>query len=273
MGLLADWTIGTGSNQIPVIVGLTYHLKPKLFHGRLVLLGDPIFQLKRYPGYDWRLSQAVLGYPGISNITPTLSLWELFTAGERGSPPSEMAKFPFALAAADVTYQSFNNNTSGSGSTVTFSLDIAAGPQPQENTDAAPSWFPWDEVSISFTRTPSTPPGTPAAPAILATQTATVVQATPAVAATATTTTSMQIYSGVSLNSKPPKLLPPATLDVALSYDSSTDGPSDWTLQGSLSNRSVKLLANIFFNDHCSSGAMAVLGELNLSRLDVSLFL
>ncbi|KAK0117089.1 hypothetical protein ONS96_012927 [Cadophora gregata f. sp. sojae] len=82
--------------------------------------------------------------------------------------------------------------------------------------------------------------------------------------------TSIQIASQVKLT---PKTLtePPikeAILDVALSYDNLA-GATDWTLEGSVQNLSVALLADCYFDETCKSGAIEVLGKLNLSSLKV----
>jgi len=43
-------------------------------------------------------------------------------------------------------------------------------------------------------------------------------------------------------------------------------------LQGALSSLSVDLLADVFFDTACNTGALAVLGNLTITELDVRIF-
>lgn len=235
-----------------MLVGLTYESRIKTFHGRLILKTDPLLSHLRYPDYDYRISlpKDVLHDSqqiDIDKIDSTLDLWKLFK-GDSGTPPTELTNIPFKLAGADVTYQSFSDDPDTTGSTVSFFLDVSAHGDPAAPSDTtAPSGFTWDEISLVASRTAITSKAKK----------------------TTDKTTAVQIYSTVSLNPVNDTSIPPATLDVNLSYNSK-DGASDWMLQGSISNLSVALLADVFFDASCATGAMAVLGKLNLTELDVS---
>jgi hypothetical protein len=251
VGVLACLTIGP-KHDGSVVIGFTYDSQTKGFKGRLILKDDPIISHIRYLDYDYRieLSHEVLLQSfnvETTKIQKAINLWTLFS--DAGTPPSELASFN--LAAAEVTYQGISDDAEETGGTLSFFLDInGSGPSVSASSDTAPSGFTWGEITVSASRT------------ALTTKSKNITIRSIA----------MDIKSTVGLIPNDPSITP-ATLMVELLYKSSTGGEedeSDWILQGSVSNLSVRLLANLFFDMSCSSGAMAVLGNLALTKLDVS---
>lgn len=83
-------------------------------------------------------------------------------------------------------------------------------------------------------------------------------------------TTSLQVSTTVTLAPKDgdDTGIAPATLHVGASF-SSADGETSWIVRASVQDLSVALLANYFFDNTSNDGAMAVLGKLNLSSLNM----
>lgn len=213
----------------------------------MILAEDPIIGNRRYPDYDYRLAlphDVLLNQQGIdvNNIPDSISLWDLFM-GDSGTPPTVLSSIPFALASANLSYQTVQGSK-----TVSFSMNIVRDVkvQPDPDSKAAPSGFLWNLISVLVMRKSITDAaGSPGH------------------------STHFEIYSAVELAPKHNLKLQPAYLNVLLTYDASTGSGSDWMLRGSLENLSVALLADVFFNNDCSAGAMAVLGNLTVNALDV----
>ena len=87
--------------------------------------------------------------------------------------------------------------------------------------------------------------------------------------ASAQTTTSIQIYTSFILYPEnQDSEIDPASLQLSLKYNNSSNFGSDWILEGSIENLSVALLAD-YFDNSCREGAMKVLGNLTLRSLDM----
>jgi hypothetical protein len=244
VAILAGWEV----NKQPIVVGLSYDSKTSKFVGKLLLSGDvPDALDQRLPSYDRRLAIApatlkAMGLEDISALPPSIDLWDLF--GDHGSPPKNLPHF---ITAAQVSYQTLTS-TDSSTSNFMFYMDISSTPGTDPDPAAAPSGFVWSDISVLATLTRSKPTKPPNAD----TQ----------------TSTSLVISSSFYLYpNDPTSTLSPAFLQVQLEYDNSAAG-SDWTLQGSLDNLSVALLAN-YFDESCRDGAMAILGNITLASLDM----
>ncbi|CZR65011.1 uncharacterized protein PAC_14911 [Phialocephala subalpina] len=240
VGVLASWNGGASNN--PIIVGLSYNTTTKKFKGRLITSTDRVLTNRRYPNYDYRLAlpSAILSSQlniDVTNLPSSISLWDIF-ASECGSPPSVLRKIPFALASAMLSYSSPKGSK-----TFTFSTTIVRdlSPQPTPEETEAPSGFLWNQITVFASRTWS---GT-------------------------ARKTNFKIYSEIELASKDTSI-PAAYLDVALAYENSPTTGSDWTFNASISNLSVHLLAETFFDFNSNQGAMAILGNLTVNSLDLS---
>lgn len=156
VALLASWTIG-GEKNIPVLIGLSYESRTKVFSGRLILADDPSVVGPRLPEFDHRIAlpTKILDAQNIQigKIQKTINLWDLFS--DSGSPPKALRNIPFNVAAAEVQYQSFDaDEASGTdrGSVVTFYMDLKADdPEPassdhSDSGEAPSGGFVWNEV-------------------------------------------------------------------------------------------------------------------------------
>lgn len=256
--LLVSWKVGKNNDKL-VLIGLGYESRTKMFHGELILADNPVVMNPRLPDYDHRLAlpQSVLEAQGITVdtthpisdlIPPSISLWDLFN--DSGDPPKELKSIPFNIFLAELSYQTTVGKTpADKTSTMSFAMTIRKdAPQDPLDGDEAPTGFVWEEISVLASRMAGKNPETGQAMKM----------------------TSMHISSQIKLKPKtmldPP--IPEAVLDVALSYDN-LNGDKDWLLEGSLQHLSVALLADCFFDETCKSGAMEVLGRLNLSSMKV----
>ena len=235
--LLAGWTIKSQA----ILVGLSYNSNTSKFVGKLVLSAEvPGALSQRMPDYDRRLTvpSETLKSMGIdaTAIPPNINLWDLFT--DHGTPPKNL---PFLLTAAQVSYQTIDTSTSN----FTFYM-VLSGAGTEDTSNEAPSGFVWDNISVlaSLMKQKSTVPN-----------------------GTTQTFTKIQIQSNFILMSKDNPFINPAFLQVSLEYDNSGSG-SQWILEGSVDNLSVALLAD-YFDTSSSEGAMAVLGNITLSSLDM----
>ncbi|KAH7356951.1 hypothetical protein BKA65DRAFT_218411 [Rhexocercosporidium sp. MPI-PUGE-AT-0058] len=254
--LLVSWkTTKKDGTEIPVLIGLGYESRSKIFRGELILADNPVVMNTRLPNYDHRLALPyyTLDSQGIeidakNSILEPISLWDLFK--DCGYPPEELYSIPFYITQAELSYQTIPGATpANKTSTITFAMtierDVPQAPLSQE--DAPTGGLEWEKISVFASRTAGKNPETD----------------------TALKMTSIQINSQVKLKPKtvtePP--IQEAVLDVALSYDNL--GATDWILEGSLQNLSVALLVDCYFDDSCKFGAMEVLGKLSLSSLKV----
>ncbi|KAG4427792.1 hypothetical protein IFR05_016724, partial [Cadophora sp. M221] len=255
--LLVSWKITKkDGREIPVLIGLGYESRLKMFRGELILSDNPIVMNPRLPDYDHRLA---LPYDALKSqdieidaknpIPDSISLWDLFT--DCGNPPKELYNIPFNITLAELSYQTIPGATPAEKtSSITFAMTIKRdAPQKPLTGDEAPTGgLAWEKISVFASRMAGKDPETN----------------------TALKMTSIQIASQVKL--KPTTVTDPpikeAVLDVALSYDN-IGGATDWTLEGSLQNLSVALLADCYFDESCKSGAIEVLGKLNLRSLKV----
>ncbi|PVH83680.1 hypothetical protein DL98DRAFT_528973 [Cadophora sp. DSE1049] len=254
--LLVSWKAGE-NKDIPVLIGLGYESRTKMFHGELILAHNPVVMNPRLPDYDHRLAlpYKTLESQGIKiddlhPIPPSISLWALFFS-DCGNPPKELYSIPFNISLAELSYQTIPGATpADKTSSITFAMTIQrdGDQEPLSGEEAPTGGLVWEEISVVASRMAGKDPKTNAALKM----------------------TSIQIASQVKLKPKtatePP--IKEAVLDVALSYDNLA-GATDWTLEGSVQNLSVALLADCYFDESCKSGAIEVLGKLNLSSLKV----
>ncbi|KAH0562326.1 hypothetical protein GP486_002980 [Trichoglossum hirsutum] len=251
IALLANWTIGgssstagtAGASGTPILVGMGYDSADSIFYGRLILAGDVPGALgQRLPEYDPRvdLPHDTLVSQGIDpdNLPTGIDLWDLLPDHGTVAPKN----IPHVVKAARVSYQTL---AAENQSTFQFFMEITDSNPPQGQIGEAPSGFVWDKISIEASVTKSSSGGH------------------------ARTATSIRIFSSMALFAKNNPRISPALLNVTLGYQSSGTGvPSEWNLHGSLRNVSVALLAD-YFDESCRDGAMAVLGNINLSSLEM----
>ncbi|KAH7407444.1 hypothetical protein BKA64DRAFT_417254 [Cadophora sp. MPI-SDFR-AT-0126] len=254
--LLVSWLAGE-KKDIPVLIGLGYESRTKMFHGELILADNPVVMNPRLPSYDHRLAlpYKTLESQGIKidalqPIPRSISLWALFFS-DCGNPPKELYSIPFNISLAELSYQTIpGDQPADKTSSISFAMTIQRdGDQaPLSGEEAPTGGLVWEEISVIASRMAGKNPKTNAALKM----------------------TSIQIASQLKLIPKtvtePP--IQEAILDVALSYDNFA-GATDWTLEGSVRNLSVALLADCYFDESCKSGAMEVLGKLTLSSLKV----
>lgn len=255
VSLLAAWKLGSdssGSAQ-PIVVALNYDSDTSTFLGQLMFQPDlPGPMQKRLPLYDRRLQlpKAVYDDLEVDTLDDYLDLWKLFK--QQGKPPP----IPTKVTQAQITYQSTGDPKKVKTSVVTFKTRIAGDAQPVAGNDASAAplgGLSWNDVSLQVQHSTSKDmsSGTPASDI----------------------KTNIVLSSNFTLapldsNSK----FSPATLGLSLAYSSSNSSStgtlSAWTLTGHMEDLSVGLLASFFHND-CSTGAMAVLGNLTLASLDL----
>ncbi|KAH8654008.1 hypothetical protein BGZ60DRAFT_159118 [Tricladium varicosporioides] len=251
VALLVSWMAG----DIPVLIGLSYESKAKVFHGSLILSNDPILISPRSSQYDHRLALPadILKAQNIdiNQIKPAINIWTLFT--DNGSPPKTLKNpsLPLNVTAADVQYRTFeadNISNIGAGSILTFQMNLSSTGSVAPDDNEAPSGFVWNKISVLAS--------------MMSTKDVTKKTASKA-------STSLQVFSSVTLSPRSSQTdISPATLDVVASY-TSTGGDTSWMVHGSIQNLSVALLANYFFDKNSDNGASAVLGKLNLASLNI----
>jgi hypothetical protein len=242
---LAIWTITDsqrGNVKTPLIISLIYDSQMSSFRGQLVLQGSlPLPKDQRQESFDHRtaLPADLLQSLGIKmdQIPNSLDLYDLFP--DKGTPPDIIPHF---LSAAQVTYQKLLDCS-------VFGIYIDITSKPGQRTkplqDEAPSSFDWKSISVM----------------------AQLIKFTPTSGGSDVKSEArISVMSNMALNAPSGSSIPDASITVTLGYDNSQG--SEWSLSGSVTNLSVALLAS-YFDINCSDGAMAVLGQINLSELDV----
>lgn len=230
-------------NDIPLIISLTYDSGKASFTGDLMLQSNiPSGIDQRLPSYDRRLAfpQSMLTRLNITldDVPPSIDLWQLILGqgGDHGSPPSNI---PTALTAAEISYA----KVSDLRSVFTIFVSIATVAKPTSGNDEAPAGFVWNGISVLGTIAKNK---------------------TQAGSSDSKVSTYLQLLTGMTLSAEIDGSVSSARLELALDYSSG----GQWSLYGSIRNLSVALLAD-YFDDDSRTGAMEVLGKLDLSELEM----
>ncbi|KAJ9607108.1 hypothetical protein H2200_008180 [Cladophialophora chaetospira] len=239
VGILLTWTVG--NENTPLVAALSYDSLSSMFSGQLLLQGNvPSETDQRQAGFDHRaaLPVDVLASRGIvlQNLPPSINPFDL--VGDSGHRPSVL---PFSIAGAQMSYQNLLD-----GSVFSFSAIMVNSTPKTSSSDEVPSGFVWDQISLDASLAKIKPVAPETKP---------------------TTRIKLGCVCSMTLNPTHNPGLDSAHISVTLAYDNST-GSSDWLLLGSVTNLKVAHIADLF-DDDCSEGAMAVLGQLDLASLDV----